>query len=150
MKVKYWKLPETEEEYFDEDFDIITDSEGMTPSEINKFVEENEIGTPATRYNQFAELKEAGIVKKVGDHYIIDKRGLILAATYEYYQENTWSVISLKKQLKQLNKVEPMIELLAFIQPITKKDKEAAQQIIKNKADKLIKAEKTLATLEGF
>ncbi len=106
--------------------------------------------TPATRYNQFAELKEAGIVKKVGDVYVVDKRGLIFAATYDYYNKNSWSVINLKQQLKDEQSVSNMIDLLAWIQPLTKDEKEKAIKEIKAMSQELIEAEKDLATLEGF
>ncbi len=145
-----YKLPYMKQEYSKDEFDISVSSKGINPSKLTVFISENEIGTPATRMTQFAELKEAGIVKKVGDVYVVDKRGLIFAATYDYYDKNSWSVINLKQQLKQEKTVEGMIDLLAWIQPLTKADKEKAIEEIKAKSEELIEGEKDLATLEGF
>lgn len=145
-----YKLPYMKKEYTNDEFDISIQSKGINPSDLTKFISDNEIGTPATRMTQFAELKEAGIVKKVGDVYVVDKRGLILSATYDYYNENSWSVINLKQQLKDEESVDRMIDLLGFIQPLTKEEKEKAIKEIKAVSKELIEGEKDIATLDGF
>ena len=150
VSTKGYKLPYMKKEYTKDEFDITIQSKGINSSDLTQFISDNEIGTPATRMTQFAELKEAGIVKKIGDVYVVDKRGLILSATYDYYNENSWSVINLKQQLKDEESVDRMIDLLGFIQPLTKEEKNKAIKEIKAVSKELIEGEKDIATLDGF
>ncbi len=61
--------------------------EGTTPSDLIKYLNRNNISTPATRTAQLAELKQAGIITLIDKHYVIDKRGIAFKAAYDYYNE---------------------------------------------------------------
>jgi len=91
------KTPEILAEYDRDSYDIRVIRDGKTKHDIVNFIEDNDIGTPATRMNQWENLIQAGMIKKVGDLYTVDTRGIVMASTYEWYTKNTWNALDMMR-----------------------------------------------------
>ncbi len=134
--------------YYSEDqFDIKIRREGRTPAILIKYLNENNISTPATRTAQLAELKQAGIITLIDKHYVVDKKGIAFKAAYDYYTEYSFNAIDLNNRIKQAKTLDEVQLILDEIEPMSR---EETRRIIKQKANSLIEAQDDLAELEEF
>ncbi|MHA2243895.1 MAG: hypothetical protein ACXADY_02910 [Candidatus Hodarchaeales archaeon] len=133
--------------YSEDQFDIKIRRKGTTPSDLIKYLNRNNISTPATRTAQLAELKQAGIITLIDKHYVLDKRGIAFKAAYDYYNEYSFNAIDLNNRIKQAKNSDEILLILDEIEPISRKE---TRQIIKQKANSLIEAQDDLAELEEF
>ena len=134
-------------EYTEDKFDIAIKREGTTPAMLIKYLNANNISTPATRTAQLTELKQAGIISLVDKHYILDKRGITFKAAYDYYSEYSFNAIDLNNRIKQANSTGEISLILEEIKPISRNE---TRKILTEKANSLIEAQDDLAELEEF
>ncbi len=144
------KTPEILTEYDRDSYDIRVIRDGKTKHDIVNFIEDNDIGTPATRMNQWENLIQAGMIKKVGDLYTVDTRGIVMASTYEWYTKNTWNALDMIRDLDTTNNINEYEKVLAIIQPISDTEIDKARETIKVRAEEIIEAQKDLAVLDTF
>jgi Ni,Fe-hydrogenase maturation factor len=100
--------------------------------------------------NQWENLIQAGMIKKIGDLYTVDTRGIVLASTYEWYTKNTWNAIDMLRDLDSTDNITEYLKILAKIQSIPQPEIVKATKEIKARADESIEAQKDLAVLDTF
>jgi len=137
--------------YDDSQFDIKIVERGVSPEEMMDFLllENQEIGTPATRTNILSALKASGILTLSKDRvYLVDRRGMYLSAANEYYTENNIkSGIILKKELSATDSFDEITDLTNQFQQI---NRDKTSKFIAAKAVVLIERENDITTLDSY
>ena len=130
-------------------FDVVVDREGKSDLQITEFLHKNQIGTPATRMVLLAELKQSGITKKVNERFVVDSRGVIMAAAYDYMINHgeLFDAVELGKRCYAAKTIDEIELILTEIIPT---NAEKLTNEIREFAKPRIEAQKDLATLDTF
>jgi len=171
IKFGYWELRsgdkswKTEDTIFSGDpvtyntdaFDIaISNDRGTTPEDLTNYMVKIKIGTPATRTQQLARLKTAGIINLRNDRYVLDTRGLYLASAGKL-QDNIMiggNKVKLDNILlyhqQEIKKAKTVKELEKIVNGFPIFDRSEFSKLISKKAKEMVQEESDLAYLESF
>jgi hypothetical protein len=135
------------DKYSSDQFDVRVNRDGRSDDAITEFMQTNQIGTPATRMVLLANMKEAGILTKINNRYVLDARGIVLASTYQHFEGKTFNASDLAAKINTAEDIDEIEAILSEIKPIPR---ESTIKSIKEMADPRIEAQKDIAVLDTF